>query len=86
MIMWPIILADVRARKKTVQWADVRYIPNPATYLRHKRWEDPLGPIAEEPKPARSKAALMSEDTGNKWDDYEKMATNWRPVYKKKSP
>lgn len=34
------IIAGVKAWKKSSQWADFTYIPNPATFLNGKRWQD----------------------------------------------
>jgi hypothetical protein len=37
-----IILASVEAHRTTQQWADLQYIPYPATFLNDRRWEDIL--------------------------------------------
>lgn len=34
------ILADIRRRTSSADWADQKFIPYPATYLNGKRWED----------------------------------------------
>jgi len=39
------ILESVSCQKKSDQWQDRQYIPNPATWLNQRRWEDELDPI-----------------------------------------
>ena len=59
--------------KKTNQWKDEggRYIPNPANWLRHRRWED------EVPKAAPPKATVIAQQYGQRdydeeyWAEYE---------------
>ena len=59
--------------KKTKQWKDEggRYIPNPANWLRHRRWED------EMPKAAQPKATVIAQQYGQRdydeayWAEYE---------------
>ena len=59
--------------KKTNQWKDEggRYIPNPANWLRQRRWED------EVPKPAKPKATVIAQQYEQReydeayWAEYE---------------
>ena len=59
--------------KKTNQWKDEggRYIPNPANWLRQRRWED------EVPKPAKLKATVIAQQYEQReydeayWAEYE---------------
>ena len=59
--------------KKTTQWKDEggRYIPNPANWLRQRRWED------EVPKPAKPKATVIAQQYEQReydeayWAEYE---------------
>ena len=38
------MLAAVQTQKRSKQWQDKQYIPNPATWLRRGQWEDELPP------------------------------------------
>lgn len=36
----PELLADIENRLNSGSWKDIQFIPNPATYLNQRRWED----------------------------------------------
>ena len=46
------LLAAIGRQKQTEQWRkqDGQFIPNPATWLRHRRWEDDVGPASRAAK------------------------------------
>jgi DNA-binding Lrp family transcriptional regulator len=44
--LYETIIADVKNRAANhIGWQDKQYVPNPATYLNQKRWEDEINPI-----------------------------------------
>jgi hypothetical protein len=44
--LYEMIIADVKNRSANhIGWQDKQYVPNPATYLNQKRWEDEVNPI-----------------------------------------
>jgi hypothetical protein len=49
--LYETIIADVKNRAANhIGWQDKQFIPNPATYLNQKRWEDELNPIRQPQK------------------------------------
>lgn len=45
------IMQALEIQKRTEQWQNPQYIPNPATWLNGRRWEDEVKPKEEEKKP-----------------------------------
>lgn len=58
-----VLTASVEAHIRTEEWTreNGRYIPNPATYLNQRRWEDESAPTAK--KPTKDTWALYVAET-----------------------
>jgi hypothetical protein len=52
------IIAAIAQHKKSMQWADPKYIPHPSTWLNGKRWEDELPPAQTSGTEAMRKLGL----------------------------
>ena len=54
-----VLLRAVQEQKMSLQWQDSAFIPNPATWLQERRWEDEL-PRKEDPIP-KGASGLLGE-------------------------
>ena len=56
-----VMLNAIEQQKKSNQWADPRYIPQPRTWLNQKRWEDEAQQIPSQQKPQQPKLVAAQD-------------------------
>lgn len=66
--LYQIIIDAVEKQKKTQQWQNKQYIPNPATWLNGKKWEDEIDEPAQQ-EPQKQKPSWQKPDINFREDD-----------------
>ena len=59
------ILSSLEAHKKTDQWQNKQFIPNPATWLNQRRWEDEIEPAGSKNIPSKQKIMVYEVTDGS---------------------